>query len=237
MAANNRQPQQIGLLLSHILGDQPHPLAAPLTRWLAESPLFASFVTANRDKIRKKVRSRPDAEAAGDLRCELGYAFVLTRDRRCQLEYERYAALKQRGPDFSATFKGHMRFDVEVARMRGAPGEGGIGKLTGIICGKLSQLQPGLVGILGLASDAPLFAIEDVDRAMRLLRDSAARRDDAFFARQGLGDSREFHKYQQRLSAIALRCVGEDGELGPAAIWANPQARHQLPRDVARLLV
>jgi exodeoxyribonuclease-3 len=42
---------------------QPHPLAASMAECLADSRRFASFVTANDNKVRKKLRTMQDPEA------------------------------------------------------------------------------------------------------------------------------------------------------------------------------
>ena len=51
-----------------------------------------------------------------DLRAELETAVLLLRDERFTLEYEKYVATKQRGQDFTVTFKTHTPFNVEVRR-------------------------------------------------------------------------------------------------------------------------
>ena len=65
---------------------------AELPDWLAESPRFRSFVEANRDKIRKKVRGAGSPAARLDVRAELRVAALLLADRRFELAFEAYGA-------------------------------------------------------------------------------------------------------------------------------------------------
>ena len=164
------------------------------------------------------------------------------------MEYEKYGVGKQRGPDFSVTYKTHIRFDVEVARLRG--GQGGAqaghvgaaseaGKLVNTLCAKLAQIPPGMINVLVLAVDDGAYSGEDASTgtgealasALRLLQERAERKDDEFFARRGFLGARDFHKHYSRLSAIRL--IAPDA---PPVLWLQPQARHPLPPDLANIL-
>ncbi|HET6314349.1 MAG TPA: hypothetical protein VFH60_10955, partial [Chloroflexia bacterium] len=82
------------------------------------------------------------------------------------MEYEKYGVGKQRGQDFSITYKTHTRFDVEVTRLRpGQAGEAGVapepGKLANTLCAKLEQLLPSMINVLVLAADDAHFSGDD----------------------------------------------------------------------------
>jgi hypothetical protein len=220
---------------NYILGPEPHPLLAALAAWLA-SPRFASFAEQHRDKIRKKVRGRGDDESLADLRAELGVAALLLRDKRILLEYERYAAEKLRGPDFSASIGSGRRFDVEVSRLRGQDDAPPAYRLAGTLCDKVGQLRPGLVNIVVVASDTPSVLPTTPAEAVRQLMERATNRDERFFARHGYRDLRDFHRDYLRLSAVVLRHIAADGSGATVMIWENPQARQPLPSEVASLL-
>lgn len=78
----------------------------------------AAFATQDRGKRRAKPGNAPHDGGIHDLRAELETAALLLREKRFTREYEKYAALKQRGPGFTVTFKTHMPFSVEVAIRR-----------------------------------------------------------------------------------------------------------------------
>ncbi len=152
-------------LLPYIFTNTRLPLAVQFAQWVQESPRFRAFAETYRDKIRKKVRGIAEAEGHGDLQAELATAYFLVQERRFVVEYEKYGVGKQRGPDFSITYKTHVRFDVEVTRLRGvrarAAGAGAeatgaapdLGKLVNTLCAKLVQLPPSMINILVLAAD------------------------------------------------------------------------------------
>src|SRR5207247_1479704 len=84
--------------------------------------------------------------------------YFLVQERQFLVEYEKYGVGKQRGPDFSVTYKTHVRFDVEVTRLRGGQArEAGAasepGKVVNTLCAKLVQLPPSMINILVLAAD------------------------------------------------------------------------------------
>src|SRR5205807_7726114 len=138
--------------------------------WVQASPRFRAFAEIYRDKIRKKVRGITEVEGYRDLQAELATAYFLVLERRFLVEYEKYGTGKQRGPDFSITYKTHIRFDVEVTHLRGLRGSQGgaapeAGKLATTICAKLKQLPPSMINILVLAAGpelrGPLWGAKD----------------------------------------------------------------------------
>ncbi len=221
-------------LVPYIFGNARLPLAVAVRRaGSQESPRFRAFAETYRDKIRKKVRGITEAGGYGDLQAELAVAYWLAGERRFAVEYEKYGTGKQRGPDFSITYKTHIRFDVEVTRLRAGTGEGAAppAKLGNALCAKLLQLPPSLMNVLVLAADEAAYGAADVSAAVDALRERAAQRDDAFFMRRGFAGARDFHKHYGRLSAVRL--VGPDAA---PVLWRNPQARHPLPPDLTAIL-
>ncbi len=229
-------------LLPYIFTNTRLPLAVQFAHWIQESPRFRAFAETYRDKIRKKVRGITEAEGYRDLQAELATAYFLVQERRFLVEYEKYGMGKQRGPDFSVTYKTHIRFDVEVTRLRG--GQGGTvpepGKLANTLCAKLAQLPPSMINILVLVSGPELaketqYSGEDLasglGSAVALLQERAERKDDDFFTRRGFLGARHFLKHYSRLSAIRL--VTPDA---PPVLRLQPQARHPLPSDLVTLL-
>ncbi len=85
--------------------------------WVRGSRRYKAFASEYRGKIRAKLRNAGDDDGLQDVRAELETAAVLLRDASFTLEYEKYAAAKQRGPDFTVTFKTHTPFNVEVRRI------------------------------------------------------------------------------------------------------------------------
>ena len=202
-------------LLEHILGGVRSPLRASLqlelAQWLAERRRFADLLTANRDKVRKKLRAAADGASLLDVRAELLVAARVCGDRRFALAFEAYGSGK-RGPDFAVSFRDHQRFDLEVTRLRQAPSdETGIDarRLARAVLAKLSQLTAGLPNVVAVAVAADGRASTAVvDDALRILKRGA-------------------HRQYARLSAVAI--VGEGG----GVLALGPDARHPLPRETA----
>jgi len=222
-------------LIAYLFGDEPSVLAAEIGPWLAASPRFRAFAETYRDKIRKKARGLRDVDGRRDLAFELAVAARLVADRRFALEYESYGA-GQRAPDFRVTFRDQLRFNVEVRRLRGlavgteAPSVPG--RVIRAICDKLGQLPPAMINVLVLGADGPSSHAETLARAMGLLQERAAAKDDALFVRHGFGGTRDFLRHYRRLSGALWLAGDRSAQL--ATLWRNPQARHPLPADLAR---
>ena len=202
-----------------------------LTGWLASSPRFRTFATTYRPKIHKKVRSASGAEALRDVRAELLAAHRLLADSRFTVAYEAHGSGRT-GPDFSVTYRTTTAFDLEVTRLR-TPPEPAV--LAERIVAKLRQLPPSVPNVLFIASDQAASAV-DVAGAVRLLRDRADARDDAFFARRGLDRGRGFSERILRLGAVISWCDEAGGD-ERAERWVNPSARIALPDPVGRACV
>lgn len=204
------------------------PLADELRAWLAGSPRFRAFATANRDKIRKKLRTAGDAESLRDVRAELLAAELLLADRRIELSFEAYGS-GRRGPDFTVTFRSTRTFNLEVTRLRREPSAAA---LATSILAKLRQLPPSVPNALLIAIDAPAAEGQVVSAATRSLRSRADAKDEAIFDRAGLEGSRGFYDRYLRLGAVIAWCEGAQGD-GRAALWTNTSARIALPERAA----
>lgn len=217
-------------LLDDIFAGRDASLAADFAAWLRGSRRFQAFATTYRGKIRAKLRHAQDEDGRRDLRAELETAALLLGEERFTLEYEKYSAAKQRGPDFTVTFKTHTPFNVEVRRIRGewaaAGSEARAGKLMTVLGDKVGQMPPGIVNLLWLWANDDIDEA-DVLEATKRLRTLAERKDDAFFARRGPESAAEFLRQYARLSGIVWRQAAE------MRLWPNPIARHRVPAELA----
>ena len=229
-------------IVTYIFDDSVPDLAAQFARWMADSPRFKAFVETYRDKIRKKVRGIRDAEGRSDLQFELAIAYLLLRERRFTVEYEKYGVGKQRAPDFSVTFKTWMHFNVEVKRMRAVSPEPraeelpGFTKVINTVCEKIGQLPPSVMNILALTAAGSICTGSDIALAMKLLKERADRKDDLFFVRRGFGSARDFLKQYPRLSGILFCDTSEQATAARPVLWLNAQARHPIPTELATAL-
>jgi hypothetical protein len=213
-------------LFDHAAAD---PMADELAGWLAGSTRFRGFAEAHRDKIRKKLRGATDAEARWDVRAELRAAHLLLADRRIDLAFEAHGSGKV-GPDFTVSFRGERSFDLEVTRLRRAPGTAAYG---GPLLPKLRQLRPSVPNALLVAIDGDTAAALDVAAATRMLRARADRKDESFFASRGFEGTRGFYERYLRLGAVLVWCERAAGD-ARAALWSNRSARIPLPERAAR---
>jgi hypothetical protein len=224
-------------LTAYIFGGDQSSLAAEVGPWLIASPRFRAFAETYRDKIRKKARGMRDDEGRRDLAFELAIAVRLLQDRRFALEYEPYG-VGQRAPDFCVTFRSKLRFNVEVRRLRRpamTPGTSADrSPLIRAVCDKLGQLRPAMINVLVVGSDGPFSAAEALVPAMLWLQDRATHKDEALFLQRGFTGVRDFLRHYQRLSG-AIWLAGESNA-PRTSLWRNPQARHPLPADLARVL-
>ena len=216
-------------LLNDLFDARPAALRAEFDGWTRGSRRFAAFAGYYRAKIRAKLRQAGDEDGLRDLRAELETAALLLRDERFTVEYEKYAAAKQRGPDFTVTFKTHTPFNVEVRRLRAVAAEDDEARairLGYVLCDKVKQMPPSIANLLWLSADGAL-AVADLDAAAAALRQLAERKDDAFFARRGFVGAADFLAYFRRLSGVVVR------QSGGNAVWLNPTARHKLLPEIA----
>jgi hypothetical protein len=207
-------------LLTYIFENQTPPLYREFEGWVRGSRRFKAFSIEYRSKIRSKLKSVRDE---GDLRAELHAAVLLLTEDRFTLEYEKYSASKQRGPDFTVTFKTHTPFNVEVRRIV-SQGVDTKSKLMTVLCDKVGQMPPGIVNFLWLVAE---LSEADVKETTTTLRQMAERKDE-FFTRRGFKNAGEFLKQYGHLSGIILQPSGE--------VWLNPLARHKPSPEIVTAL-
>lgn len=217
-------------LLHEIFDGKKPALYGEFEGWVRGSRRFKAFATDYRTKIRTKLRNARDEAGLLDLRAELETAALLLREDRFTLEYEKYAALKQRGPDFTVTFKTHTPFNVEVRRVRAVELDDGDAearttKLIAVLCDKAGQMPSGIVNLLWLTAERDLSEA-DLNHAASTLRQLAERKVEEFFTRRGFESAAGFLKQYRQLSAIVLR------KPGTHVLWLNSLARHKAPPEI-----
>jgi hypothetical protein len=106
--------------ITHLTGNQNHPITKALEYWIENSERFAAFIDHYRDKIRKKCVNAKFFEDLEDMRFELEIPYLFLLDQRLEVEYEKRLTSMHRSPDFTVTFETHIAFNVEVKRIRQA---------------------------------------------------------------------------------------------------------------------
>ena len=205
-------------------------MADEIAGWLTDSRRFREFAATHLDKIRKKLRSATDSEARRDVRAELRIARLLLADRRIELAFEAYGSVRG-GPDFTVAFGGERPFNLEVTRIRGAPGA-----LGGPLLPKLRQLPPSVPNALLVAIEGDRAVAFDVATAVRALRSRADEKDEAFFAARSFEGTRQFYERFLRLGAVVVWCESAAGN-DRAAPWINASARMAVPERAMRACV
>jgi hypothetical protein len=214
------------------LFDGKHPaFYAEFEGWLRGSRRFKAFAVNYRGKIRAKLRNVRDEGGLKDLRAELETAVLLLREERFTLEYEKYAPSKQRGPDFTITFKIHTPFNVEVRRIRSVElddedADARSGKLVAVLCDKVGQMPPNMVNLLWLVAERKISEA-DLTRAGLSLRQLAEHKAEDFFTRRGFESAADFLEHYRQLSGIVLHPSGEK------VLWLNSLAQHKVPPEIA----
>jgi hypothetical protein len=202
--------------------------------WVRQSRRYRQFVENYRSKIRAKLKNVRDESGMKALRAELETAAFLLRENRFTLEYERYAASRQRGPDFTVTFKTHITFNVEVRRLHNAELDDGDpeahrNKLMAVLCDKVGQMPPSIVNLLWLVAESEISEA-DLTSAVTTLRELAERKAEDFFMRRGFKNAADFLKQYRQLSGIVVRQPGEQ------VLWLNPIARHKASPEIVKAL-
>ncbi len=210
-------------------GKQPF-FYAEFEGWLRASRRFKAFAQEYRVKIRAKLKNAPDEGSMRDLHAELLTAALLLTEGRFTLAYEKFAALKERGPDFTVTFKTHTHFNVEVRRIGKLDvGDGDADaraiKLVLVLLDKVGQMRPGMINLLWLAVEGEIPK-DDLARALTALRLLAERKTDDLFVRYGFKSATDFLKKYRRLSGIFTRQSGE------IEFWSNPLAKYEVPPEI-----
>jgi hypothetical protein len=217
--------------LAHHLFDGPKwdSMADEMVGWLGGSARYRAFAEAHRDKIRKKLRIATDIEGRRDVRAELGVAHLLLADPRIELAFEAYGSGRA-GPDFAVAFRGERTFNLEVTRLRRAPGQATLG---GPLLPKLRQLPPSVPNALLIAIEGDRADALDIAGATRALKARAEAKEDAFFIARGFDGTRAFNQRYRRLGAVLTWCEGAHAG-ARATLWLNPAARIALPGRAIR---
>lgn len=220
-------------LLKEIFDGNSRTLYVDFEGWVIESRRFKAFATEYRTKIRAKLKNVRDDSAMQDLRAELETAALLLRVDKFTLEYEKYASLKQRGPDFTVTYKTHTPFNVEVRRLWSVEldenPDARQTKLIAVLCDKVGQMPPSIVNLLWLVAENGISEA-DLMRALVTLRQLADRKMDEFFAWRGYENATAFLRQYTRLSGIVLR------EADGNTVWLNPAAKHKVQPEVVNAI-
>lgn len=164
----------ISELLDAIFEDKRPAFYPEFEDWLRRSRRFREFAHEYRNKIRAKLNNARHTGALNDLYAELYAAARLAGGQHFEVEYEHYAAAKQRGPDLTVRFKGNIVFNVEVRRL--APN---LDRLPAIICEKVGQLPTSVMNLLWLAADTR-YSEAHLQAAAAKLHKAASEKDDAY---------------------------------------------------------
>lgn len=221
-------------LIAYLFDGGQSRLAAEVRGSVSASKRFHVFTETYRDKIRKKARGSRDEDAREDLAFELAVAALLADEDRFTLEYEPYG-VGQRAADFRVTFRGGARCNIEARRLRPLRVSSDAAlraQLTRSICDKLGQLAPGMMNVIAFGATDPAVAAHLV-AALRHLEARAAAKEDALFHERGFSGARDFLRYYRRLSGMLWVAMGASRR---STVWLSPQARHPLPRALARAL-
>lgn len=224
MPRSTTRPASAERLAQHLFNGLGDPvLAAEIEAWLVASPRFRSFADANRDKIRKKLRTAGDDAARGDVRAELEVARELLEDRRIELAFEPRGSVGG-GPDFALTYRDHHAFDLEVTRPRRDLDEHVVG---GTLLVKLRQLPPGVPNVVVIVGRADQGFPVDIGAAVRGIRARADAKDEAYFTRRAFEGTRQFYDRFLRLGAVVVwnRSAADRA----ATAWRNPSVRIPVP--------
>ncbi len=221
-------------LLDYIFDRQKPAFYPEFEGWVRGSRRFKAFVRDYRSKIRSKLKNAGDEGGMSDVRAELETAALLLSEERFTLEYEKYAATRQRGPDFTVTFKTHVLFNVEVRRIRSIELDDGdtetrLTKLMTVLCDKAGQMPPSIINLLWLTAEHEISET-DLTRAVTTLRQLAERKDEAFFKRRGFTSAADFLKHYRQLSSIVLRQSGKN------VVWLNSLARHITSPEIVKAI-
>jgi hypothetical protein len=221
-------------LLDYIFEGKNPALFPEFEAWVRGSRRFRAFAVGYRDKLRAKLKNAGDEGGLKDLHAELEIAALLLRDERFTLEYEKYAASKQRGPDFTVTFRTHTPFNVEVRRIRSVELDNGdaeaqTGKLMAVLCDKVGQMPPSIVNLLWLTAEGEISEA-DLTQAVMALRQLAERKVEEYFTRRGFESAAGFLKQYRQLSGIVLSQSGQN------VLWLNSLARHKAPPEIVKAI-
>ncbi len=212
-------------------GEARQPMEADLAGMLAGSPRFLAFALANREKIRKKLRTAVGEDALRDVRAELRVAQLLLEDPRMELAFEEGGATG--GPDFTIRHRGGRSIGCEVTRMRRPPTEV---RDARPVLAKIRQLRPSVPNVVIVAIDGRRADELDVANGVLRLRRRADAKDEGFFVHHGFTGTRDFYGRFLRLAAVIAWCEHAD-EGARTHCWTNRSARIAVPERTLRAIV
>lgn len=221
-------------LIAYLFESRSHLLRNDLSKWMQDSARFTDFVDEYRDKIRKKIKVVNEPGRTLDLRGELEVAYRLLSEPRLALAYEPYASLQGRGPDFAATYRKNLVFNVEVARMGAKEGEfadtaRNEERVLRIVLDKLGQMQMNMPNLLVIHVQERVAGALDLELLMQALRKKADRTDSSLYSHSRYSKPADFYKDFLRLSAILF--------WEPRAqTWINKQAKVGLDAKILCLV-
>lgn len=237
-------------ILTALFRNQPHLLAAPMAEWLESSRQFAAFVARFESKIRKKLRATQGDESLRDLQFELETAYLLLQEHLLSVVYEPTPVGQARCPDFAVSYTTSVTFMVEATRLRAelvdsSAAEVGqpvpeisafplVLRLADTVCSKLHQLLPQRSNVLVVGVEAVGPTASALQDALVRIQQRAEQNNVAWLQRHRFRDRADFFQHYQRLSEVLVRGVNQPTVSSIA--WANPQARHPLPRKARTAL-
>jgi hypothetical protein len=219
---------QVDEIIGFLFESRTYP--PELESWLLSSRTFRTFVQTHKEKIRKKVRTADDPARLEDFMCELKVGYAFLQDRRFEVEYEKYSASKNRGADFTVTFRANVIFNLEVTHLRQSMAAPPVERLINVLADKIGQAQPGMMNILLIVSQE-LISEADLKRAMNRLKQMADQKQEDFFKRRGYRDAADFVQRSRQLSAVGIWRSASHG-----LVWLNPGAKFPLPKEVAAFI-
>ncbi len=199
-----------------------------------------------------------DVEETYNLYCELRTAYLLLQEPKFAVAYEPYGKDQGRSADFAVTFRTRTIFHVEVTRLRTSQPEHELyqredaagdpshledpiefiqryesRRLADVACDKFGQLSLGTPNVLWVWSESRVMHDLDIGQVMLDLKWRAEQRDADLFSRYGFGKPADLIRYYQRLNAILVQSLHEQGPNRSPLWWQNNDTRHPLPSQVA----
>jgi hypothetical protein len=153
-------------------------------------------------------------------------ACLLLADRRFEVAFEAYGA-HQAAPDLTVTYRTQQRINLEVTRWRGAADVSAV-RLASMVASKARQLPVEVPNALVITGRELQISGDDLAAAATLLKARTDQKDDAFFARRGLKDARDFYAHYLRLAGIVLL---DEATPGGVQFVPNRDARRTLPTE------
>jgi hypothetical protein len=232
-----RWSKRVDQLVHDIAGSTRLGLQSELGRWMDGSARFQALVEAHQTKLRKKLESATGDDARLDVRAELLVAYLLLEDRRFEVAFETFGA-RRAGPDLTVTYRANLVFNLEVTRLRATDGHAQVSpdrvtmRLASVLAGKARQLPATSANAVVVLGEGFSAVAESLNAAARVLRTRLESKDDAYFARRGLRDGRQFRARYQHLAGVFV--LDETALEQRVLFWPNVEARRALPAEAVQ---